>query len=170
MLDRRAKLEERVVSEKRVQVDEGTLYYCSDWLPSCLHLATSSDRWQTKSALAKRFEVSEDLVDFHLRALEKHGFVALEGGKWKFIGRSIHFPKSSPLDQPFQMSRRLLAMNSLTRRNVEDLHYSSVLGTDAETFREMKERILEMIEGLHRAVEPTPSGEVYAMSLDFFRA
>ena len=170
VIDRRRKVEERVASEKRAQVDESTLYYCSDWLPSCLHLATSSDRFQTRAALAKRFEIAEDLVDFHLRELEKHGFVAFEGGRWKFVGRSIHFPKSSPLDLQFQTSRRLLGMNSLSRRNTDDLHYSAILGTDAETFRAVKERLLETIEELHRTVEPSPSEDVYTVSLDFFRA
>lgn len=158
----------RLGVRKKALDAELSAYYSSNWLPSVIHIATSCERLQTIRQIAEHFILPEDTVEFHLRELQKYHLVEYTDDRWQYAGQSIHFPKNSTLDLQFQMSRRLLAMSTLSVQRKADLHYAVVFATDQKTFATLRARFLEMIEELHRTVEPTPSDDVYTICIDAF--
>lgn len=168
--DLHREVESRISSVKNKELNEFNLYYCSSWIPAVLHSATSCESLQTVSSLMQRFGLEKEVVEHHLQHLERFGLVKFEKGRWIFQGGSLHFSKNSSMDQNFQMSRRLHAMNSIFTRQPEDIHYSTLLSVDAPTARKIRDLLINSIENIHKKAEPAPSEEIYSVCLDFFRA
>jgi uncharacterized protein (TIGR02147 family) len=145
------------------------IYYVSTWMPSVIHVATSCPEMQTVDAISKRFQIEAEVVLFHLQRLERHGLVRYSDERWLFDGSSTHFSKNSPLDIQLQTARRLHAINKFSFRKEGNVHYSVVFGTDAGTMDKLKARLLDLIEEIHREIEPSQSEEVCALCLDLFR-
>lgn len=170
LLELRGELEGRISSVKKKEVNEATIYYCSSWIPAVLHSATSCEAYQTSSSLSQRFHLEKSTVEFHLQLLEKFKFVRFEKGKWIFQGGSIHFPKASPIDQSFQINRRLHALNSISQRKPDHIHFATILPIDAITAKELREQLLSLIETVLRKSSRAPSEEIYSMNLDFYKS
>lgn len=162
-------IEGRIASDKNSQIDEMNIYYSSSWIPSVIHVATSCEAYQSVEAIAKRVGLEKPVIEFHLKTLEKYGLVKFEKSHWVYQGKSTHFVKGSLLDQAFQMSRRLLAMNSLLARDTHDIHYSVVFSMNERTAKKVRELFLSSIENLHKIAEPSPSEEIYTLCLDYFK-
>ena len=127
-------IEGRVQSRKNRWTTEREIYYCSSWIPSTLHTATSCESYQTVSTLSRRFDLDPSLVEGHLHALEKFGLIQFNEGRWIFQGASMHFPKNTPLDQAFQLNHRVHAMHALAAKKEEEIHYAAVFAADRKTF------------------------------------
>ena len=162
-------LENRLQASKDISNEALGIYYCSSWIPSLLHVATSCEDLQTIKQLKARFNLPEDLIETHLRDLEKFDLVAFDQGRWKYAGGSMHFPKSSPLDQQLQLGRRQLSSQSIPLRRTDDLNYSVVFACDQETKKLIHAKFLETIDFIHKTVEPSPSEEVFTICIDFFK-
>lgn len=145
------------------------IYYCSSWIPSVLHLATSCESLQTVKALKARFGIDEATIEFHLRELEKFGLVTFEKGRWAYAGSSFHFPRSSPFDLQIQLARRQMVMNSIPFRREADMNYSVVFSADEEAIREIRKQLLKAIEKIHKTFEPAPGADVYSICIDLFK-
>lgn len=169
LLERLRELDGRLASKKE-RVDPSLLpYYSSDWLPAAIHIATSCKDLQDVESIAKRFMVAESMVKKHLEKLQQFGLVVKRKDKWIYKNGSLHISKDSLYDNIFQVSRRLLALDSLKKRTERDVHYSVTYATDASTQQKLKKKIINFIESLHQEVEPSPAHDVYSMTIDLFR-
>lgn len=162
-------LNERLSSEKKNGVDEMNIFYCSSWIPSALHSATSCDGFQTINSLASRFNMDKSTVQYYLQQLEKFNLVRFEKNKWVFNGGSLHFPKNSSMDQTFQTHQRIHALHKLSERQPLDIHYSSVLSIDLKTSQKIKEIIISTLAEVHKVAEPAESQDVHTLCIDFFK-
>lgn len=163
-------VEGRISTSKRKGSSEDNVYYCSSWIPAVIHSGTSCEAYQTILELSKRFNIESSVVDYHLQSLEKYGLVEFKNGKWLFKGGSLHIPKNSALDQSFQISRRIHAMNSIAKRKTDDIHYSMVFSADITTVKKIRQSFIDTIEETHKISVASPSEDVYALCLDFFNA
>lgn len=163
-------VEGRINVTKSKTNHELNLYYCSSWIPAALHSGVSCNQYQTASSLSKRFNLSLDMVEYHLKCLEKFYLVKHEKTRWIFAGGSIHFPKNSAMDALFQTNRRMHAVNSLNDRKKDDLHYASVFSIDAKGAKRFRLFLVDAIEKFHKEAEPAASEEVYSICIDFFQA
>lgn len=170
LYDLHREVDSRISSLKSKDLNELNLYYCASWIPAVLHSGTSCESLQTAAALAQRFGLEKSIVEYHLHCLEKFNLVKFEKGRWKFQGGSIHFPKNSAMDQTFQLNRRLHAMNLISTRKPDDIHYATVLSIDGPTAKKIRELLINSIESIHKKAEPAPSEDVYSVCLDFFRS
>jgi uncharacterized protein (TIGR02147 family) len=169
LLEKNTEVERHVAGRKQGERDEITFYYSSSWIPSVIHIATSCEDLQTAEAIAERFGLPPDVVEHHLKQMERYGLVESDKKSWRHKGFSVHFPKGSHLDTQFQTTRRLLAMNALSFRRKDQLHYSVLFSTDAKTHAALREILVNTIDDLHRIVEPSPGEDVYCFCIDSFR-
>ena len=124
--------------------------YFSNWIPSAVHLATSSPAYQTPTAIAKRLGISTKAAQQELQWLKKHGLVAQnEGKKWHFRGASFHLPKESDLDVNHQTMRRMQAIQAVHSRG-KNLHFSSLFTLDEKHYRKVKQALASAIESAQK--------------------
>jgi hypothetical protein len=162
-------VEQRIPSQKRSGIDELNIYYCSSWIPTLIHTATSCEAYQSVSSLCDRFHLDKETVELHLNTLQKFGLVEFKNNRWQFSGGSLHFPKGSPLEQSFLLQQRLFTLNKIGSKRPSDIHFSTVFASSPETIDKLRQLFFETIASLHEQVEPSPSQEVYMLCLDFYQ-
>lgn len=143
--------------------------YFATWVASTLHVATSSKKFQTASALATRFGLPEEVVDSTLRFLEKFDLVTRDGRTFTFEGGSVHLPRNSVLNVPHQTGRRMQALRSVQLNDDEDVHFSSVFTLDRKTYVEVRKLVRDLVAESHRRIHAGGTDDVYGLCLDLFR-
>ncbi len=169
LIQENKKIGSHIRSKKIINDDAMKSYYSSHWQASVIHVATASENLRSVKAISKRFHMPESVVEYHLSQLEKYKLVQFQNGEWQFCSGSIHFPNGSPLDNQFQLSRRLMALNAMAAPNSEDIHYSVVFCSTPKMYKILRNRFCKIIEEIHRDIEPTASEEVYSIAIDLFR-
>jgi uncharacterized protein (TIGR02147 family) len=143
--------------------------YHSSWIPSTIHVSTSSKELQKIENLAERFHLPMDLIEETLLFLEKYSLVKREGSRWVFSGESIHLPKSYALNEPFQVSLRTKVIESIQQKNKENLHFSSTFTIDKSSYKDILEICNRSIEDTHKIIHESGTQEVYCLCLDLFK-
>lgn len=145
--------------------------YFVDWVPSTLHVATSSENYQTVKALAQRFNLPTERVAAELDWLEEQGLVQKIGSqRWRFSGTSIHLPSASPLDFIHQISRRCQAIESIQRKkHRSDIHFSSLFTLDGNGYKKLGRILAESIENAQKHIHSGGTEEVFGFCVDLFQ-
>lgn len=144
--------------------------YFSSWIPSTLHVATSSGSYQTAKTLAQRFNLSEAKVEEALLLLQSMGFVKSDKKRWQYAGASMHFQKSNRFDTTHQIVRRNQAIRAIEMENPDNFHFSSIFALTVEDYKKLRLETLNYVEKSHKLIRSSGSEEVFGMSIDVFRA
>jgi uncharacterized protein (TIGR02147 family) len=174
LLDKEDELQNKVHAKSARDTEEFSAKYFASFLPLLVHISTSSKHYQTVSELKERFGLSAVQIETTLKFLEEYKLVvrSFEKGeeKWKFSGESIHLPKSSSMNVPYQVSLRTLALKSIQEKKFkENLHFSSVFTMDKKSYKEIFEILNRAIEDSHKVIHDSGTEEVYSMSIDYFK-
>lgn len=168
-------LKEVEEASSRVQATKPTLSgaelqrYFSSWIPSTVHMATSSSNLQTPEALAQRLRLPLKKTQETLQFLHQMGLVTEHQGAWQFSGKSLHFPKESSINTAHQISRRHQAIRSIEQENSENIHFSSIFTISEPAFRKLKSDLLNYIEDSHKTISSSGADDIHAICLDLFR-
>lgn len=162
-------VQNKVQANKLDENEEFTRQYFGSWIPSTVHIATSSEKYKSAKTIARRLGIPEKQVLTCLQGLERRQLVKRAGeGQWEFAGAPLHLPKTSALNTNHQMHHRLQAIKALQAGSDEGLHFSSVFTLDKESFESIKALLLEAVEKTHKKIHAGGTDEIYAMSLDLF--
>jgi hypothetical protein len=160
----------RLESNKLSEAEEFIKKYFSSWIPSSVHIATSSKKYQTVETIAQRLGLSEELVLGHLKFLEKHRLVKRESGTaWVFAGGPMHLSKEISVNNTYQLNRRLQVIKSIQQNsNNEDMHFSSIFTLDKKSLEQVRTILLESIEKSHKVIHAGGTDEMYGITIDLF--
>jgi uncharacterized protein (TIGR02147 family) len=161
-------LTKRVGADNVALSNEDIGRYASSWIPSVIHILTSSQNFQSVSKIASRLNLSTAVVTDTLFFLRQMGFVIEERGHWRFNKGSLHIPKDSPWSSPLQRGRRFLADKSIQENSQDTLHFSSVFTMDRKDYDELKKMLSNCIEKSHDLIKNSGTEELYCICLDFF--
>lgn len=161
-------LSQRVDAKSIVSSSAEVGMYTSSWIPSAVHLLTSSPSHQTVEKIASRLNLSTIKVKETLLLLVKMGFVENQNDQWKYSNGAIHLPKNSPWNSSFQNSRRHLAIKSISENKQDSFHFSSVFTIDESDRDELKKLLGSYIEKSHKIISNSGTADLCCMCLDFF--
>lgn len=142
--------------------------YHSSWIPSTIHIATSSESLQTIESLSNRFHLPKTLVEETLLFLEKYNLVKRQNALWVFSGESIHLPKTYTLNESYQVSLRTKVIESIQQKNKKNLHFSSTFTMSKKSYKEILEICNKAVEDSHKVIHESGTEEVYCMCVDLF--
>lgn len=165
---KRKKLENRVGSAKVIQESEALGIYFSSWIPSAIHLLTSSPKFRKAEAIASRLHLPLGKVKETLLFLESYGFVQRRSGDWVYLKGSIHLSKDSPHQSAMQNSRRELAARSIALNPEDTIHYSSLFTIDARELEKVKAILTAAIEQSQKAVHASGTDHLACVCIDAF--
>ncbi|MBC7712590.1 MAG: TIGR02147 family protein [Rhizobacter sp.] len=170
MLKRRDDLENKVQAKGARDSEEFISQYFSSWIPTAIHISTSSHELQSVESLVERFSLSIDVVKDTLIFLERYNLVKRENGNFIFSGESIHLPKASSSNEPYQVSLRTQVIKSIQEEgHKKNLHFSSVFTMDKKSYKEILEICNKAIEESHKVIHSSGTEEVYALCMDLFK-
>ncbi len=151
--------------------DAAWAYYFSDQLPSYIHILTSSDKFQTADKIARRLNQPVTLITKHLRNLSVFGFVSLNTDKWIHSSPSIHIPWDSGHNKLLQLMRRSQALSAiLTKKNVDEVHFSSLFTLDKKAYDELRAQISEFVKKAQKTIHNGGTDEMYTLCVDLFES
>lgn len=142
--------------------------YYSNYLYAALHIAVSIPALQDLKALVKYFGLPEVLVISHLRQLLVMNLVRNEGAHWIWNSGDLHLPKDSPWIQAHHSGWRMQALNDLTLRNPDSLHYSIVQTLSHKDIEKLRFEMVKWIQEFRKVSGPSAPEDLMCFNLDFF--
>jgi uncharacterized protein (TIGR02147 family) len=168
MYQQSLELQSKVKSKEVLSSHEFLGRYFGSWMPSTIHMATSSKHYQTAEAIAARFNIEASYVEETLQFLLQANLVVKEGKTYRYSTESIYLPRKSALNEAHQSGRRVQVLKSIAKANPEDIHFSSIFTLDKKDLETVKKIFTEAIEKSHTKIQASGSEEVYSICLDIF--
>lgn len=163
------RLSSRVPADQIIHSQEDLGRYFSSWLPSAIHVLTSSKNYQSVDKIAERLHLPKEDVKEFLDFLVRMKWVQKTDQKYQYSAGNIHVPKESPLQSSMQMTRRHIAMNSIVLNPADAIHYSSMFTLDLESFEELKKLTTSFVQKSAKAIDAGGTEELYTLCVDLFR-
>jgi hypothetical protein len=161
-------LESKVKTEQVLNSEKFLARYFGSWLPSTIHMATSSESFQTVESLAKRLSVSKEHVEEVLQFLSEVQLVKKEGSRYRYGTGSIYLPRSADLNEAHQTARRVQALRSIAKGDADDMHFASIFTLNKKDLEQIKKIFSEAVKTSHEKIQSSGTEELYGICLDVF--
>lgn len=168
MRERRREIAARVRGAEPILPHEDLAAYYASWKPSAVHVLATVPEFQDRERLAQRLRMGLAELNQILEFLQRIGLIVLEGSSVTVRESRVHLPAGSPFAGFHHMNWRTRALGSLSAPKREDLHYSGPLSFAREDIRQIRARIIAMLEDVERIVRPSKEETVAALTIDFF--
>ncbi len=163
------KISSRVPADKIIHSAEDLGWYFSSWIPSAVHVITSSEKNQTVDKIGQRLHLPKEEIKKALGLLVKMGWVKKIEQEYHYASGNIHIAKDSPLHSSMQTARRQLALNSIALNPIEAIHFSSVFTLDQESFENLRKLTTAYIQKSAKTINDGGTDELYTLCLDLFK-
>ncbi len=168
ILVKRRNLLERIKSTDVLNKTDQALYY-SQWHYSAIHLLTSIPEFQSKTAIARRVNLSLTIVSEAVNELVKMGLLSEKSGKYQMTSKRILLNKSSPWITQMHTHYRLRSIHKLTEPMKDDFRYSLGVSLSKKDFESIREKLLRLLEELDPQMRASSEEEAYCLLVDFFQ-
>lgn len=163
------KISSRVPADQIIHSAEDLGRYFSSWIPSAIHVITSSKNYQSLDRIAERLHLPKEEVKEILDFLVKMGWVQKTDQKYYYAGGNIHIPKESPMHSSMQTVRRHMTLNSIAINPAEAIHFSSVYTLDEKSFEELKKITTAFVQKSAKLINAGGTEELYTLCVDLFK-
>ena len=161
-------ISQRMQQEELNNKTLSTLYY-SAWYLLAIHVAINIPSLQSEEALAERLRLPEDLIQESLKKLAQMGLIQRQGKNWVSTKRHLHLPRNSTLIDVHHSHWRLRAIENAQMKNLEDMHYSTVMALSRDDFRKIKTLLISLVEKSKEILAPSKEEELVCLNLDCFK-
>lgn len=161
-------LKKRLKETDQISTEAMNKYY-STWFYSAIHIALALPELQDARAIARKFNLPEELAASVIQFLEECGLIEKEKGRYVFTKMRIHLGRDSDFVQRHHINWRSQSLQSVEKNLKDDLHFSTVFAISKSDFDNIKEVFVKAIEEARQIIRPSESEEVCAISLDVFR-
>jgi uncharacterized protein (TIGR02147 family) len=143
--------------------------YYSDWPYIAVQQLTAIPGFGGEEQISSRLGLNRKNVREVAEFLLRTGLCVLEKGQLKIGLARIHLAPDSPWIKQHHANWRGRALESITRHDPRDLHYSSPMTLSKKDFEKVRAQLLAAIGEVGKVVDPSPSEELVCLNLDWFR-
>lgn len=165
---KRTEISKRVSSRGLVKEFFVPTYY-SMWWYAAVHVLTGLPDFQSVSAIARKLDLSLDIVEGILAELSSAGLVEKKSDRYEIGQKRIHLDQKASLIQRHHVNWRLKSIQQCEKATSDSLRYSSVLALSEQDAFRVKELILELVEKSEHILRQTDEEDVFVLLCDFFR-
>ena len=119
-------------------------------------------------AISERLILHPSLVEEVLQRLAEFGIVQKLGKTWILGTRDVHIPKESLMIGIHHNNWRQKAVTDSSMVNKESIHYTAIYSMSRSDFRDLKKRILDVIEHSRNVVEISKEEDIVCFTCDLF--
>ncbi len=164
----RNQVRHRMKIQEDLSLEDQAIYY-SGWLYSAVHiLLTIPDFQESPEKIAEYFHKPLAEIRKIMDFLESRGFIKKTKGKWQVTNQFIIVNKDSPLYIQQQSFWRNKAIDSISNKDMDEIHFASVFSLSEEDVRKVREILLKSIESSTDVIKPSKEEKLYAICMDFF--
>ena len=143
--------------------------FYSSWMYACIYIAVAVPKLQDVQKLSQRFNLPEKMVADILNFLIESGMLEKVNGKFELTKKRIHLDRNSHYIQHHHINWRSQCLQSVEKNFPDDMHFSTVFAVTEKDFARIKEVFVKAIESAREVINPSPSEEVYSITLDLFK-
>lgn len=165
--------EQQSILKKRIEIHESLtkedqqIYY-SNWMYAAIHMALLIPNYQSIEGLQKHFQLSTTKIMGVLDFLIQKGLVKQEKGYFKSIQPVLHLEMSSPLLTQHHTHWRLRAIDSMSNRTMENLHYSGVISLSKEDHEWVREKLSYLLKQVIDRIKDSKDEKLSCLCFDWF--
>lgn len=160
-------LKNRLEVSYEIQPADQQRYY-SSWHYISVHALLSIDNYKDPEKIAKRLDLPRNRVDEIIEFLLRTGLIERQGSTYEMGSQDIHLSKDSPMINMHHTNWRLQAMNSLTKIDPEDLHYSGVISVQKSDAKIVQDIMIKALQDIREVIKNSETEEVYCYTFDLF--
>ncbi len=165
---KRKEISERIQIKTALSESDQLLYY-SSWHYTAIHMCLRTKKTQTAPEIAKYlglpFVRISEMLEFFLRT----GIAIKKGDHYEAGATRIHITADSPSISKHHSNWRIQSIQSLDRKNSEDLHYSLVMSISNEAAQKIRELLLQSIQASEPVIQAAQDEDVYGLTIDLFK-
>ncbi len=162
-------LSQRVSADQVLYSEKDLSQYFSSWIPSAIHLITSSKEFQTPEKISARLHIPLKETKEILNFLLKINWVQKKGNDYTYSGGNIHLAKDYPLQPAMQITRRHPAFNSIAIISPQSVHYSTLFTIDTKSYELLQKQVSKFVQQSSKVVTGGGSDELCCICLDLFQ-
>jgi uncharacterized protein (TIGR02147 family) len=148
--------------------DEDKAIYYSSWYHNAVFLAAPIPEFSSVAAMAKHFNIPENVISDVLRFLLDRGMLVKKGKGYDFGTNVVHVPHDSPFVVRHHLNWRIKSMQVMERKNEGNLHYTSPMSMSIELAKKIREEIVQFIQKQTKNVAESPSEKLVCLNIDWF--
>ena len=161
-------IKERVGEARTLSEREQAVYY-SSWQYLAIHLLVGIGRFNDAVSIGAALQLPEEAVSKALIFLTQAELVVEDKGKLKTGLARIHLDRESPLIKQHHTNWRMAAIQSMSRENKSDVHYSSASTVSRKDVEVLRGLVISLIENYVSTVTPSKEEVMVGFNLDFYR-
>ena len=164
---RRLNIKDRIPLSEAITPQDQAIYY-SAWYYAAIHVLVSVKKFSNENALAEELNLHPAVIREAISFMERIGVVQRSETGLGVGPRHLHLDKTSPLLRQHHFNWRQRAIQSLDNHNENDLRYSSVFSLSEKDALEIKDKMMQHLNGYLEQISKSPEETAYAFCFDFF--
>lgn len=142
--------------------------YYANWYWMAIHVLVAIPGFDSAKKIASHLNLTEDLVNRSLSKLVSWGVVVPNKKGWSVAAYDLHLSDASPLTQINHSNWRTRAKVDIDKQCDQSLHYTAVFALSKQDADAIRTEFLMRLVELRKQIQPSPSEEAYALTLDWF--
>ena len=167
VLEARSVIKNRLKVKEKLSLEDKVRYY-SSWEYGAAHVFLTLPTCQTLEALEKKLGISRARTLQVLNNLVKMGLVEQRQHRYLVTDARIHIGSDSELVAQHHTNWRLRALQSLSAKSADDLHYSSSITVSQADAKKLRAMMADFIASATKVIDPSPAEEAFSFCLDFY--
>jgi uncharacterized protein (TIGR02147 family) len=159
---------ERIKGKQSISEENHNKYY-SAWYISAIHTITLIPEYQTKNKIAEYFKLPMSLISETLEFLISIGLVEENSGQYLSTTTRTHLGQDSISISKHHTNWRIQAIQSLDKKNQEDLHYSGPIAISHKNAQVLRKILLATIDQMEPVIAETSEELPMCLCLDLFK-
>jgi uncharacterized protein (TIGR02147 family) len=165
--------EKRALFSNRVQgndeLDEVTMVkYYSKWYYGAIHIVVTIPEYKTKESISDYLGLKMDVVNEAIHFLENAGLISSSTNGYVTGMTKVFLKGDSPFIVQHHQNWRLRAIDSFTKDQKGNLHFSSAYTLSESDFVSIKEKLFKHLQEVRDIVRPSKEEKLCVLNLDFF--
>ncbi|MGZ3697753.1 MAG: TIGR02147 family protein [Bdellovibrionota bacterium] len=165
--ERNKVIQQRIAVKSSLSTEDQSTYY-SSWIYGAVHILTSVPELRSKGALSHHLQVPVSVISEALEFLVSIGAVMRDQGQYCIGKTRIHLGRNSPNLTKHHTNWRMQALQAMEKRNVQDIHYSSVMALAPVDAEKISALLLNTMAGAEDILKHATEKSAYCLGIDFF--
>ncbi|HWU43812.1 MAG TPA: TIGR02147 family protein, partial [Bdellovibrio sp.] len=163
----RKEIKSRITTTRSLTTEEQLQYY-EGWIFTAIHMCTLVPRLRTPAAMKDYLNLPTTQIKDALETLLKLGLVNQQSGQYFSTQKRIHLGEKGLTLKKHHSNWRLQSINSLDRKQSDELHYTSIMSISKSAAEEIKQIILKSIQDCEPVIKAAKDECVVALAVDLF--
>ncbi len=160
-------LKNRVSLRGKIAVEDQTTYY-SSWHFQAVRMLLTIPQFKSATAIAERLRLPIERVTEILTFFLEKGLACETTSGYETVEADIHLGNDSPLINKLHSNWRIQTLQSLDRKNSDDLHYSGAVTLAHGDFQKVREVWMKAILASHKLVRASKEQRLCVLAADFY--